>query len=84
MKESKLREISERMKTMEDNAAVWTMVKIISSILSENQITYDQFLAITELIDCYTHSEAEIMASLDEEEIDIDDEDGEWFVIPEI
>jgi len=81
---NKIKEVSTCMRDMENKASIWTMVKIISKILNDNEITYEQFIDIVVLIDYYTHNEAEMISDLDEEKIDIDEEDGEWFVIPAI
>lgn len=81
---NKIKEVSTCMRDMENKASIWTMVKIISKILNDNEITYEQFIDIVVLIDHYTHNEAEMISDLDEEKIDIDEEDGEWFVIPAI
>ena len=85
MNNAKLTEISECMGNIDDKALVWSMVYLFSRILNENAITYNQFIAIFDIIDNYTHGEAAILS--DDEDIssiDLDGEDGEWFNIPVI
>ena len=84
MKNTKIKEITECMQDMENKVAVWSTVKVISNYLNDNEITYDQFMDAVALIDHYTHHEAEVMSEIDEEKIDIDGDDGEWFIIPAI
>ena len=79
-----LRETVECMDDMNNKAKVWTMVKIVSSLFEENEVTYRQFIDIFNLIEHYTRHEAELMCSEGGCEIDLDGEDGEFFDIPSI
>lgn len=96
---------------MDSEARILSMTKLISNILNNDEITYDEFLAIFNNIIDYCHYEAiqhqncnefdykvengiplnqdlDYM-KMDEEDVcgiivDIDDMDGEWFIIPAI
>ena len=76
------------MHNMDHDARIWTLVHIISSVLSDNNVTYDEFYEIISAIDHYTHHYAEFQQHIDvlsykrEEGIDIEDEiDEEEFEI---
>ena len=80
---------------MHENARVWKAVCALSEYLNDGDYTYDEFLAITSIIDHYTHHQAELEEHITKYEnkddpdfedyyIDIDEEDGQWFHIPSI
>ena len=77
------------------SSRIWKAVNIISDYLSDEDITYDEFVCICDIIDEYTRRQALIEANLMEREnpddpefedfeIDLDEEDGGWFTIPYI
>ena len=78
------KETANCMQSMDNNATVWSMVKAISHAMSEEGVTYQQFVDIFGLIDHYAHHEAELMSEDTESNIDLDGEDGEWYEIPAI
>ena len=84
MNNERLAEITECMCDMDDKAKIWSMVRAISHILADEDISFNQFLTITEIIAHYTYHEAEFIGSEDDIEIDIDGEDGEWFPVSAI
>lgn len=84
MKNKDFDEIIECMQSMDDNAAVWSMVRALSHAMSEEGITYNQFHVIFDLIDHYTIHEAELMSDDVEDQIDLEGDDGEWYEIPAI
>lgn len=73
---------------MKHDARIWTLVHIISEVLNQNNVTYDEFIEIISNIDHFTHHQAELQAHLDiidykhDNDIDLEDEiDEEEFEI---
>lgn len=72
---------AECMKDMEREAKVWTLTKVISGYLEDNEVTYDEMCDVFTNIMHYNHHVAEIESYWDGEDIDIDDEDGDTFFV---
>lgn len=81
---------------MKRQALVWSMVREVSKLLNDNNVSYDEFIEIMAEIDHYTHHEAEMVQFDNEieykrdneipmdEDLDydeIDPDDLEWIVV---
>jgi len=84
MNNEKLENIASCMQSMDDDAKVWSMVRTISHLMSDNGVTYNQCIAVFETILHYTTHEAELMSSDLPNKVDFESEDGEWYIIPAI
>ena len=86
MNNDKLETVASCMESMDNEATVWSMVRAVSHLMEAEGVTYNQCIAVFDTILHYATHEAEIMSSdlPDEENIDLDGEDGEWFEIPAI
>lgn len=84
MNNDKVSTLAQHMIEMDENAKVWSIVRTVSNVMADNNISYNQFLAAVDIISYYTHCEAELIASEDDANIDLDGEDGEWFTVSAI
>ena len=78
IKENERKNIVECINDMNDSATVWSMVKLISHILEDNNVTYSQFISIFSLIDHYNQHCIDL--AMEDEEFDIEEDGDDWMI----